>query len=367
MKNTFKYIYGFLLLVGFSMLVVACSSDDNDPVEPGDRTILNTLLAECQDISKNLSEYDYPKGNIDLFSSLVKDATEAAEDESLTQNQINSIVLHLENGKKTLKSSAYDGIPEQALVMHLDFESGDPEQLITSGSRQLIAKLVSGPVEIFQSGTSKPTYVEGVGGGKAIHFTNGSHLEISDYNPNDFLGNTMSISTWLKPDESRDGNYIASLNYWENWKLEIEKNGKPFFTLKTTEGVLDADNEKNGSVTPKEWAHVVITIDLTKGELAFYVDGNQTIVWKAQGDKSKPQLAGAIPAAYQSSIGTQLPFMLGAATTYEEAKANWSWTGWDKPAGWSYYMGAMDNFSIYNVALTKGQVGKLYKEESSKK
>ncbi len=367
MRNTLKYIYGLMLVVGMSMFAIACSSDDKEPAGEVDRTELSALLEECKQLSANASEEDYPEVNIALFTKLVEDATLAASEENLTQNQVNSIAVHLENGKKTFESSAFGSIPEQALVMSLDFEVADPVQLTTSGSRELIAKLASGPAEIFGSNTAKPTYVDGVGGGKAIHFANGSHLEISDYNANDFLGNTMTISTWLKPDVTKNANYVASMNYWENWKFEIESHGKPFFTIKTTKGHVDADNERDNSIVPEKWTHAVLTINLEKGELGMYIDGKQTILWKKEGDKSKPNLAGAIPPAYQSSIGKQLPFMIGMVTTYEEAKANWDWTGWDTPDGWSYYSGAMDNFSIYNISLTDGQVSKLFRDQRPKK
>lgn len=367
MKNILNKTIGLMLIVSISFATFSCKDDKEEEVKGNaDRTELTALLAEAQQLLTDATDDDYPEVNIAIFSKLMSDVTVAANNENLTQNQVNSIIIHLNNGISTFKSSAFGSIPELALVMSLNFEEENPNQLITSGIRELIAELKSGPSEIFGSNTKKPTYVEGVGGGKAIHFENGSHLEIASYTPTDFLGNTMTISTWVKPEVMKDANYVASMNYWENWKFEIQGGGKPFFTVKTTKGYVDADNEKDNSVSLGKWTHVVLTIDLLNGDLGMYVDGVLTIMWKKDGDKSKANLAGAMPPAYQSAIGKQLPFMIGAVTTYEEANATWTWTGWDTPSSWSYFSGAMDNFSVYNIALTNGQVAKLYKDQRPK-
>jgi hypothetical protein len=73
---------------------------------------------------------------------------------------------------------------------------------------------------------------------------------------------------------------------------------------------------------------------------------------------SKPNLTGSLQA-----YSNKLPLMIGACTTYPEAKAAWDWAWAETPDGWDGFVGAMDEFKIYNIALTEGQVKKLYKDE----
>ena len=49
------------------------------------------------------------------------------------------------------------------------------------------------------------------------------------------------------------------------------------------------------------------------------------------------------------------------------AEANATWTSWvwaRTPANWDGFIGAMDELKVYNIALTDGQVAKLYKDEN---
>jgi hypothetical protein len=58
--------------------------------------------------------------------------------------------------------------------------------------------------------------------------------------------------------------------------------------------------------------------------------------------------------------------MIGACTTYAEANATWtSWVWARTPANWDGFIGAMDELKVYNIALTDGQIAKLYKDENN--
>lgn len=217
--------------------------------------------------------------------------------------------------------------------------------------------LQAGPAEIFGSDTELPSLVDGVGAGKAIYFSKGNYLAVEDYNPADFLMNNMSWSAWVKVDDaSRANNYIVSLNYWNNWKLNVENNGKPFFTVKTTTATVDMDNESVGTVKDGVWVHLAVTMDLNAHTVVFYVNGIATKTWDSA---TKENLTGSIASAYVSPIGRQLPLLIGAATVYDEA-ATWEWDSWKTPDGWDSMRGAIDNLGIYNTTLTAGQVARLY-------
>lgn len=150
------------------------------------------------------------------------------------------------------------------------------------------------------------------------------------------------------------------MNYWENWKLNLQNEGKPFFTVATTVAGVDADNEHVESFPINTWTHLVVSMDLNAHTLSFYVNGELTKTWDASG---KPGLAGSQKSAYLPASGEKLPFLIGCATTYAEA-STWDWVTLPiEPSGWDYFAGSLDELKIYNIALTEGQVSKLYNDE----
>ena len=186
-----------------------------------------------------------------------------------------------------------------------------------------------------------------------MHFNNGAHLEISNYAANVLEGNELSIAVWVNPDETRASNYVISYNYWNSWKLNIQDGGKPFFTVGTSSGITDMDNETDQSVPAKAWTHVVVTCNTTTGNVCFYVNGALTKEWDSE---ARPNLVGTV-----TPNSKELPIMIGACTTYAEA-LTWDW--FTPAAGnWGdWFMGSLDELKVYNVALTAGQVAALYNE-----
>ncbi|MPN10934.1 hypothetical protein SDC9_158231 [bioreactor metagenome] len=265
------------------------------------------------------------------------------------------MIVQLRAARKTFLAAAYDAIPETALIMGLGFEEGAGTQLTAAG-KAWTAVLKKGPSEIFGTATNLPTFVNGKVG-KAMYFNNGSHLEISNYTASDLMGSQLSIAVWVKPDSTRAGNYIMSYNYWNSWKFQLQEQNKPFFTIHTNaDGWVDADNQADFSAPNDAWTHLVVTLNMNTKVLTFYVNGVSTMEWNAT---SKPGLTGTGPWQYKNT----LPLMIAACTTYAEAKAEWNWSWAETPAAWDGFVGAMDELKLYNVALTEGQVAKLYNEE----
>jgi len=255
-------------------------------------------------------------------------------------------------------AAAYGAIPASALLMGMTFDETVTSNQFTTEGKGWTAKLTAGASQVFGTNTSVPTFVTGKIG-KAMHFGLGSHLEVSDYTATSIQGSQLSISVWVKPDSTRAGNYIMSYNYWNSWKFNLQEANKPFFTVTTAAGGTDADNEGGGTALNGTWSQLVVSLNLTTGTLTFYINGMSTMVWAIGTDKVKPNLTGTIKA-----YGTVLPLMIGACTTYAEVIAKWDWvTPPIKPQGWDYFIGSMDELKVYNVALTDGQVAKLYKDE----
>ena len=227
---------------------------------------------------------------------------------------------------------------------------------LTAEGKGLKAVLKRAPAELFGDGKPMPTFPQGKKG-KAIHFSEGSHLEISTFSRSDFEGKTMSIAVWVKPDKTKSGNYIISYNDWHSWKFQLQENNKPFFTVFTSKGCTDADNESDFSAPNGEWTHLVVVLDLTNENLTFHVNGGDdnggnTKIW----DKSKKEfLTGTIVPNEIS------PLVIGAFNSYQAAMIDWE--GWDAENWNNYFEGAMDELKVYNIALTQGQVSKLYNSE----
>lgn len=339
-------------------LLVGCSSDDKDIFEAGDPTALKSELAVCYTLLAEATNTDYEQESIDNFKEKLDLIQSVVNQDVVSSQEVVNMTVHLGESKSLFLRSKLLGIPVEALIAGWSFDEGAGSSLVSDGMKKLTANLMSGPSEIFTT-TEMPEFVDGVKG-KAIHFKNGSHLEIPNYAPADFLGQQLSIAVWLKPDVTKGGNYVASLNYWENWKFQIQEQGKAFFTIQTTQGFTDADNEYDQSVAPGKWAHVVISLNLSTQKLSFYVNGRLTKEWTTT---NKPNLLGGQMAPFASPLNKQLPLMIGAATTYEEAVASWDWSGWSTPESWNYFEGAMDEIKFYNIALVDGQVKALYNEE----
>ena len=340
-----------LLIAAFS----GCSSS-NTPTVVADQTKLTALADSCTSLlASSTVTTDYPAAAITAFQTVLTATKTAALTKSITQTAVDNLVVNLRAAETTFLAAAYGAIPKTALLLGMTFDETVTGGQFTTEGKPLTAVLTAGPSQIFGTATNLPSFVTGKVG-KAIYFSNGSHLEISNYTASDFEGKTLSIAAWVKPDSTRAGNYIISLNYWNTWKFQLQEQNKPFFTVSTSVGGTDADNQADNSAPNKAWTHLVVSMDLTAGTLTFYVNGASTMVWTST---TKPNLSGSV-----KTYANVLPMMIGACTTYAEANAVWTWSWAHTPVGWDGFIGAIDELKVYNIALTDGQVAKLYKDEN---
>ena len=335
-----------VILAAMALVIAGCQKPA--ATETVDTTELKALVEQCQAVLDKATTADYPQEAIDEFKKVV-DAAKSALAGTPTQAQVTNLVAQLKAALETFESKAYGAIPAAAVTFALSFDEGEGTELKTAGSNSWTAKLVEGPKEIFTT-TGLPTFVDGKVG-KAMHFANGSHLEIADYTDTAVEGNALSIAVWAKPDERFANNYIISYNYWNTWKLQVQDGGKPFATVNVT-GCVDMDNETDNSVPENAWTHIVFTYSST-GVARFYINGELTKEWTKD-------TKGGLEGAFQHKQ-TGLPICIGACTTIAEAKT-WDWFN-TEPANWGHFKGALDELRVYNVALTDGQVAKLYKDQ----
>ncbi len=352
-KNIFKStLIAFASILLVSTVMTSC---DKEEIDPAETSALVALIDSCQTLANAATVDDYPQEAINTFTGVLTTAKTALDNDAITQAAVDNLVVQLRAARETFLAAAYDAIPASDLVMGLSFEEGTGTQLTTAG-KKWTAVLKQGPSEIFGTATNLPGFVAGKIG-KAMYFNKGSHLQISDYAASDLMGSQLSVAVWVKPEVTRPGNYIISYNYWNSWKFQLQEQNKPFFTVHTNaDGWVDADNQADFSAPNNEWTHLVVTLNLNTKVLTFYVNGVSTMEWTAT---TKPGLTGTGSWQYKNT----LPLMIGACTTYAEAKAEWNWAWAETPEAWDYFVGAMDELKVYKVALTDGQVAKLYSEE----
>lgn len=328
----------------------SCSEDEEST--PADTTTLVAVIDSCQIISTAATTTNYPQAAITAFQTTLATAKTAILNSKISQTAVDNLVVQLREAKITFLAAAYDAVPSTALLMGLSFDEGAGTQLTAAG-KNWTAVLTKGPSQIFGASANLPSFVTGKVG-KAMYFSNGSHLEINNYTASDLLGSKLSISVWVKPDSTRAGNYIMSFNYWNTWKFQLQEQNKPFFTTHTSVGWTDADNQSDFSAPNKAWTHLVVSMDLTNSKLVFYVNGTKTMEWTVT---TKPNLSGTLVP-----YTTTLPLLIGASTTYAEALVGDAGSTTSAKT-WNSFIGTMDELKLYNIALTDGQAAKLYNDE----
>jgi len=359
MKKFINFWAVMLAVVLISPVFTSCSDDEEDgPKDPStptvtlDKAALDAEIAACEALVNAASTDDYPETAITTFKTLIA-SIKTAEAAATTQSAIDNLLTQLQAGKTTFLAAAYGAIADNALIAKWTFDTEDENQ-ISEGNYQWTAVCKESP-SVFET-KSVPTFVAGVSG-KAVNLENGAHLEVADFSESAILPTDFSISVWVKLSKTYANNYIVSYNYWNTWKLQVQDLNKPFFTFASNEGIADADNETDQSVKEGEWTMITTVLSYTDHTLNFYINGELTKAWDAT---AKPALAGTSWATYTSTVGA-LPIFIGLSTSEAEAAAAWDWE-WSAESLGAFY-GAIDNLAFYNIALTDGQVKKLYKDE----
>lgn len=357
MKKFINFFLAMFLVATAMPMLSSCGSDDDDaPNGPNvevNTAALDEEIAACENLVNAATTDDYPQDAITTFKNLIA-SVKNVKATATTQAAVDALLNQLIAGKAAFLQKAYGAIPEAAVIAKWTFDTDDKNQ-VSEGVNHWTAVCKESPA-IFGT-KSMPTFVEGVSG-KAVSLENGAHLEVTDFSEAAITPNNFSISAWVKLSKTYSNNYIISYNYWNTWKLQVQELNKPFFTFAGNAGIADADNEMDQSVKEGEWTMVTVTLSFPEQTLCFYVNGELTKTWDAA---AKPALASSSWASYTSTVGA-LPIFIGLSTNEAEASAAWNWE-WSAESLGAFY-GAIDNLALYNVALTAGQVKKLYKDKN---
>lgn len=327
----------FALVLASVFAIAACNKNTGANV---DKTALEATIKTAQELLASATPADYPQEAIDLFTrtlSTIQGSVATAD----TQAKVDNLTANLLKAIADFEASAFGAIPAEALTFSLPFET---LQAKTEGSNAWDVAYNNGPAVVFGAQAGKCELVAGRNGkGKALHVNNGAFAQITGFNTEALGGKYISVSAWVKADKMYPHNYIISCNSWHTWKLQVQEAGKPFWTYHATAGIADMDNETDGSIVADAWRHIVISTNCETGVVAMYVNGELTKLWEG-----KP--TGTIEFQEDN-------YLLVGAADLATAETE------TEPANWACFYGAIDELKVFNIALTEGQVSKLYRDE----
>lgn len=331
-----------IAMAALTLMAVGCKKDNGNE-ENVDKTALTELIAQAKASLASATSTTYPQSAIDAFSATVTEVEKAA-DSATTEAQVASLIARLQEAYTNFLESAVDAVKTADTIFKLSFDEGTGTTLTTAGKNAWTAT--------FEGATADgavPTFVDGKVG-KALNFSAGNHLVLKDADPSQICTNHLSISVWAKPAEQRAGNYIFSCNSWDSCKFQIQDSDRPFMTVHTTGGWVDADCNVSEAAPAGSWTHIVAAWDGEAGTMTFYINGEETVVWTVEGETSKGAgLKGTIIAPEDTKdcviIGARQSLYMAGADAIND-----------------YFEGALDEIAVYSVTLTKGQAAKLYND-----
>ncbi len=326
-----KKIIAFAAIV-LSLLAVSCNKQ-NDTKANVDLTEVNALLSECKTLLQNASTDSWPQKAIDDFKGVIE-TVEKAIPAATTQAAVDNLAAQLKTAKEAFLAAEIGAIPADALAWALNFEEGSGSELKTTGKYEWTVKLFAGE-------EGAPKFVDGhKAGSKGLQFGATSHGEFQDAVASVLESPTFSIACWVNT-PIYENNYILSWNKWDTWKFQTQSTNKAFLTVHF--GDVWIDHDGNTEIPENEWHHVVATCDLTNGAMAFYLDGELTMLWNKENegklDITNKTFAPA-PEGTKLLLGLQEP---------------------DSATG--YFTGKLDDLAFYTIALDGGQVAKLFNDQ----
>ncbi|GAB3554663.1 LamG domain-containing protein [Spirosoma fluminis] len=341
---------GLLALCLMLALFQACKKDEGTPVTPVDKNALKARLDSANALYNGAVEGTaigrYEVGSKATFKTAIDAATTVNNDNNATQTAVNNANVNLGQAMTTFRSKQVAEIAPANLVLHL---------LMNGNANDASGKGFNGTLKAggAQWGAGMPTPTADRFGvaNMAYQFDKGGNIEIP-YNSALNPSKEISISMWIKRDTTRASNYLLALNRWNGYKVQLQEANKVFFTVKTTAGAKDKDNE-SVTLARNKWYHIATTYK--SGEMNFYIDGTLVKSWTDVTGDLAP-----VKSTINMTIGQDLPTSLYQNNEKDDADGN----NFNGPWG-GYFTGAMDDVRIYNVALSSTQITSLYNAEKS--
>ncbi len=344
----YRFLQFFLIaLISGSLVTFTACSDDDDDIDPVDKTELAAKIQEAEDLIENTTEGtaegQYMYGSQAALQEVIDLAKAVYDDAEATQPAVDSAVVNLTQAIEDYLDKEVVPIAPDALVGHWTFDEGQGTVLTDFSGNGHHGTLKDGSDAW---GGGMPAWTEDRYGNAdgALFFNEGGHVLIP--NSPALSPEHISISLWINAAEVWDNNRFLGLHSWNGYKFQLQSVNKAFFTINTTEGIYDRDTDPELDINT--WYHVVVTFG--NGNMVFYINGTETQLWD-----NTPGTAVNVP-------GFDLVFGRDA-DVYAEDDSNY---GEDLiiPLPWGgYFHGAMDDVRIYNTILTSAQVSSIYELE----
>ncbi len=277
-------------------------------VMPGDTVKLQCLASDPDNDELNYRWWVVPG---DTFSS-------DSQAQWKTPSEIGYYYIHCRvTDQKGLFAEDSVGVSNGDLVINLPLD-GSADDLSGFGNNGLITEAV-------------PTENRTGQLNKALYFDGENDLVLIPNKPALNFQNAVTVASWMRVDSfySREA-YPFSHGNWENrWKVSVT-NRRLRWTVKTADGVSDLDSKTE--LQKGRFYYVVCTYD--QSEMKIFIDGRL--------DSQKSWSGAILQTSYDLTLGQVLP----GNTQYN-------------------FRGILDNFRLYNRALSETEISSLYDSETT--
>ncbi|GAB3913478.1 hypothetical protein GCM10028803_57680 [Larkinella knui] len=353
-KNLFsisKLVWGLFAFMMVLALIQSCKKEDDPVVIPVDKSKLKARLDSANAgyalAVEGTGVGQFEAGSKAVFKTAIDAATAVNNDAAATQTAVNNAYVNLGQAGATFLSKMVQEIAPANLVAYYKFDGN-----ANDGSGKGNNGTLKAGSPLWGAGVVTPTKDRFGADAKAYHFDKGGNIEVP-YNSSLNPAKEIAISMWVKYDSSRASNYLLALNRWNGYKVQLQEANKVFFTVKTTAGAKDKDDE-TVTLDKGKWYHIAVTYK--SGDMSFYIDG--TLI------KTYTDVTGDLAPVKNTinmTIGQDLPTSLYNKNEKDDADGN----NFNGPWG-GYFTGDMDDIRIYNVALSSTQVKSIYTAEKGK-
>ena len=352
-----------LLIVSSALFVSSCKKSDSSTPVVVDRAALTKTLASADSLSTAAATTDYDQADITAYKATLATAKTASTASTLTQAQVNSLVIQIKAAMALLNSKAFGFIDETLyLVAGWKFDEGTGTTATSYSTAKQVGTFMKGFTTLLGANAALPTWVDGVKGGKAIHLNNGAHLEVP-YSPS-FLPASISISAWIKMDKTNwENNIIVSQNYWKGYKFQTQDHSYPMFTEGLTPTTA-SDQDAGEAVVKDVWTQIAVSLTSKGDSMQLFINGVlvKTVISGTSGIGPLTQNLAFVDVAAGYTYTAQ-PFLIGSLATDAELAAKPLNFNWITTANVASFEGSIDNLKIFNTALKPGQIKKLYNDE----
>lgn len=333
-----------LLSIG---LYTSCSKDDPQVVI--DKGALETGIADANQLISSTTEGpaagQYLPGSQAELQKAIDAAKAVSASAASTQAQVTNATVALAAAVETYQGKIVEEIDPDNLIAYWKFDEGTGTTVADASGNTHTGTLTVGHSSL---GGGIPTWAadrKGVAA-KALHFTNGGHIEVPS---NTAFGPTeITIAMWVYLDsaDTKTGiysdNYMLAQNSYSGYKFQTQDGKKIFFTVKTApDTYLNYDNG-DVALKLKKWYHVAVTFKT--GEMTFYLNGLQMV-------PQRTGLAGSFIA-----LAERYDFVIGQELPNAKVDPEISWT-------LPHFEGSMDEIRMYKKVLSASQITAIYDQE----